>query len=583
VSAALPGGDPLAAALAAGETPSPELVAQAGETTGLSPKTAALCLGLLIAGLVFWVTLGSRQQLVGYLPSAKSPQYLAEKARQIVEDLGYETEPADSLYAYTTNDDYLDHLRDSNESTGQWEVLRTGQPASLLFVYRESPSAIMRWSQAKLIGAEADPPMDVPGMIRVKLDLQGRLTSLLAVPPRREDVVEWSDTELDWTPLLEAAGLDWAELEPVEPSWVPPVFADVRNSWSGVYPDSPETTIRVEAAAFRGKPVSFQILEPWSQPEEAMLPGVFGGGIIGPVLFISAVALAGWVGWRNVRLGRGDRSTAIRLALFLGAVRLVWLLGAHHLANAQEIGLLLTHLAWAAWRVCLITLFYLAVEPYVRKLWPQVLISWVRLLGGKVRDPLVGRDLLLGVVFGMALTLVFWMRYWGLPRALGVSTEGPAGGWPMLEALRGGPHLVAATAAILGNSVLNGLMPFVVLLVVFRLLLRRTWIAVAALSLVVTAFLWPVGASYLPFLLTLPMVLFLFIFVLFRFGFLAWATMMFVSILQLQLPATPDPSDWYFTSTLLVVALLAGLGIYGARTALAGQSLFRDKLLADLP
>src|SRR5687767_1822812 len=36
VSAALPGGDPLAAALAAGETPSPEMVAAAGETSGLS-------------------------------------------------------------------------------------------------------------------------------------------------------------------------------------------------------------------------------------------------------------------------------------------------------------------------------------------------------------------------------------------------------------------------------------------------------------------------------------------------------------------------------------------------------------------
>src|SRR2546430_4340613 len=37
VAAALPGGDPLAAALAAGETPSPQLVAASGETAGLRP------------------------------------------------------------------------------------------------------------------------------------------------------------------------------------------------------------------------------------------------------------------------------------------------------------------------------------------------------------------------------------------------------------------------------------------------------------------------------------------------------------------------------------------------------------------
>src|SRR5215469_6976331 len=40
VSAALPGGDPLAAALAAGETPSPEMVAAAGETVGL-PRSSS--------------------------------------------------------------------------------------------------------------------------------------------------------------------------------------------------------------------------------------------------------------------------------------------------------------------------------------------------------------------------------------------------------------------------------------------------------------------------------------------------------------------------------------------------------------
>src|SRR4029077_10380247 len=40
VAAAMPGGDPLAAALAAGETPSPQLVAASGETTGLRPRTA---------------------------------------------------------------------------------------------------------------------------------------------------------------------------------------------------------------------------------------------------------------------------------------------------------------------------------------------------------------------------------------------------------------------------------------------------------------------------------------------------------------------------------------------------------------
>ena len=52
VAAALPGGDPLAAALAAGETPSPELVAAAGEREAMSP-VLALFVAVLSVG-VFW-------------------------------------------------------------------------------------------------------------------------------------------------------------------------------------------------------------------------------------------------------------------------------------------------------------------------------------------------------------------------------------------------------------------------------------------------------------------------------------------------------------------------------------------------
>src|SRR5438445_2407499 len=52
IAAALPGGDPLAAALAAGETPSPQIVAASGETTGIPLRVAVPCLATIIAGLV---------------------------------------------------------------------------------------------------------------------------------------------------------------------------------------------------------------------------------------------------------------------------------------------------------------------------------------------------------------------------------------------------------------------------------------------------------------------------------------------------------------------------------------------------
>src|SRR5687767_13073533 len=51
VAAALPGGDPLAAALAAGETPSPEMVAAAGEGAGLSRRVAIPVFAAALLGM----------------------------------------------------------------------------------------------------------------------------------------------------------------------------------------------------------------------------------------------------------------------------------------------------------------------------------------------------------------------------------------------------------------------------------------------------------------------------------------------------------------------------------------------------
>ena len=60
VAAGLPGGDPLAAALAAGETPSPDLVAAAGETDGLEPKVAVAWLAAALVLIAAAMIIGPR-------------------------------------------------------------------------------------------------------------------------------------------------------------------------------------------------------------------------------------------------------------------------------------------------------------------------------------------------------------------------------------------------------------------------------------------------------------------------------------------------------------------------------------------
>src|SRR4029079_8452306 len=61
-------------------------------------------------------------------------------------------------------------------------------------------------------------------------------------------------------------------------------------------------------------------------------------------------------------------------------------------------------------------LLYVALEPHVRRIWPETMIGWSRLLAGSVRDPLVGRDVLVGVLVaigdGLILGLHTLLRRW---------------------------------------------------------------------------------------------------------------------------------------------------------------------------
>ena len=56
-----------------------------------------------------------------------------------------------------------------------------------------------------------------------------------------------------------------------------------------------------------------------------------------------------------------------------------------------------------------IGLIYLALEPYVRRRWPSLIISWNRLLVGDWRDPLVGRDILVGGMLGLGHTAAIYL------------------------------------------------------------------------------------------------------------------------------------------------------------------------------
>ena len=263
VAAALPGGDPLAAALAAGETPSPEMVAASGGVGALAPRLAAACLAVALIGVSAVVALSPRTQAVQYLKYEKPSAVLADAARTILQGLGYHDPVQDQAWGYATTD-YLRYLETTDDTPRRYENLRPGQPPAVTFWYRQAP--VEMFSDSFLLGGRLQlrvPPITSPGMVAMMLDLKGRLHYLDAVPPRIRDTEE-TRSKFDWNVALRFAGFDPATLTPVDPSWVPPGFADARAAWDGVYPDRPDIKVHVEAAAAYGRLVSFQIFEPWS-------------------------------------------------------------------------------------------------------------------------------------------------------------------------------------------------------------------------------------------------------------------------------------------------------------------------------
>jgi serine/threonine-protein kinase len=592
VAAALPGGDPLAAALAAGETPSPELVAEAGETGALQPALAWAGLAALLLLLPAAVFVAGRSQLARLVPLPKSPEILRERAREIVRDLGYIEPPIDSVSGFDPEVEYLDHVAAEQRAHPGWDILRAGPPYGIAFWYRQSPRPMRPWGDTGATPSTfSDPPLINSGMIRLKLDPEGHLRTFQAVPPDR-DPQTTPPPEPDWSRLFALGGFDQAVFKPVEPSWVPRMYADSRAAWEGIDPRMPGVTLRLEAAAYRGRPIFFRTIEPWtrarlSDPGTAPLPGsvVREWGAVAWIVVAVAIMSAGVImARRNLRLGRGDRKGALRLAAFtLLCAEIAWLLETHHIAsNAFDnfslnlaVRLLIAGLIWV---------FYLALEPYLRRNWPQVLVSWVRLLDGRLLDPLVGRDLLFGAVLGVVYymagrSLIF------LPAAFGiVPLRSDETGTPPIDielsTLRGLSHVLGVP---FNFPVVFVLVPLgaLLLLLLCRVVLRSMWLAVPACMIVMSVS--GVVSSTNPTLDIAANVVSvgMGLLVVFRFGLLPFAISGLVVATLAVGHLTFDTTAWYAGNTLVVLLIVGGLALYGFRTSLGGRPAFGGGMIPE--
>lgn len=556
----LPGGDPLAAALAAGETPSPRIVAAAGKEGRLSRAAAWSLLGatLLFTAAVSYVR--EHRSLGAYAVPMPSREVLQDRAQSLLR-----------THEITADGPPLEQFLERPEiyawmfKAQRWTPLRRGPD---YVAYR------LEYGVSRLESERMNRMATGPGRTSIEMDGHGRLNFLVAslkTPPAQRSA--------DWDSLLKSAGFDPSRLRAVSPTFVSPVAFDTLRQWNGSYPGD-DTPVRIEAAAFRGVPTFFRVTGPWDDLADPLADVPFTSRTAGPFLFwvILVIVVSGvFLAWRNLQQRRGDRQGALRLAGFAFASVLIGLLLVRIPPNdlAQAAGVSVDSIAQALFVAGALYLFYIAVEPFVRRRWPTLLISWARLVAGQVRDPMVGRDVMIGILAGLFHVL----NASGpdeLRRRLAGTDEGPHLG--DVGALVGLRASIANVFLSPSWGVLQGLM-VIVLLVVFMIALRRRLFAAVALLVVIFAALlfasaldltMAPGAAVLAGVLTLVAV---------RYGLLALATTQMTFGMIFSIPYVSAP--WAAPMMIIPHAALAILALWAFRTSLGGQSLFGEAFLAD--
>jgi serine/threonine-protein kinase len=223
------------------------------------------------------------------------------------------------------------------------------------------------------------------------------------------------------------------------------------------------------------------------------------------------------------------------------------------------------------------TLAYLAIEPYIRRLWPSVLVSWARLVAGRLRDPIIGRDVLVGAAAGAALPVIFAASQ-VVEHALGLPVDPGRLSTLLLGTMTSPPSVLAQVCLALALGFTRATI-FYTILLILRFVLRNNRLAtIGTLILFVfslldyssKSLLWDIPVSLLCWGLVAWVAL--------RFGYVALIVAITLVALAEGLAWTLDFSSWVAPQTIFAWGIIAALLGYGFMVAVGGRSLFRDPL-----
>jgi hypothetical protein len=568
VATALPGGDPLAAALAAGETPSPEMVAAAGEEGSLSIWKAWSLLAAVATGLILIVFLSQHSSLANLLPIVKSPEVLSERARQIAAKLGYANSPADEGYWFDLDPAYYGYSS-RIPAPLRYRGLADEFPFPLEFWYRQSPYALK--THYPFTVTATNPVSFYSGEWRVGMDSAARVNYFAAIGPQEDATAD--QRTLDWQTLFTAADLDLQQSHALEAKRLPDVPSDKSFAWETF---SHGRRLQIQGASYHNKIVFFHISPPWGQPERVGPTQATLASRIGLTIFVATIFVLLAAGFlfarRNLKQGRGDLPAAIHVAAVIFAVLLLGqALTTHYALDAEWIfvwfllssGLAMTNAVQFA-------LLYMALEPYVRRTWPEILISWSRLVAGNWKSPLVGRDVLIGVLFGVGMLVANYMRV-ALPYWFSVPdiTVAWSGSWREASGFFG--SLASNIFALM-----DGIGSLAVVFIVTKI--TRSKIAALILAGLFGIALNLFGENLPVEIVVASILAILWLTCLMRVGLLAVCVCRFVLFTLTDGLITFDLSRWYAWRGLVELAVVAAITLYGFKVSIGNKSLFGTML-----
>ena len=570
IMAALPGGDPLAAALAAGETPSPEMVLAAGTDEGMARMYSVPCLVLVVAAMLATIPLRDARTAMVHAQLDQSPEVLAHQSRQIAASLGYPKKPGDSIVWLDHRGPLIAYLRGLPKPR-KWDEWLAAE-APIRAVYRESPRAM----KAEPFGYVSlnNPPMDVAGMVSENLDGNGRLRSFSAIPANNDaGLVPPVPPET----VFHAAALDFSTFAETPPATLPATPFDQRLAWKGPHPVIPNTQITVDIAWWKGRVVRVYMTYPYMRAGGGGESAVSFARVVGfgsQILLAVGSFLVLLLAVRNWRLKRADHQGAWRIAAASFLFSFITWAGRTHAGNFTDlVDLSSSAIADGLFSAVILWLVYLALEPAVRARWPHSIMTWNRVLAGRWLDAQVGSDILIGAAAGVSL----WTLFKGVT-VLAFKNGEPSNWDVALFSMGGTRQWIAAQTSDLGTALGLGMLGFLTIFGLRRML-RNDFLAALAAALLFTLQQGEVTRSEEGLLIggIFLCVYAALAFLLLRIGLVATIVAIFFADGVNMIALGGDWKGWYIAPSLATFAFFTAIAVFAFWRSLGTRELIGEE------